>query len=44
METLAFLLFVAMQHKRTGVASVSMEVVNYGCLATTRLLYSNDGI
>jgi hypothetical protein len=26
------------------LASVSMEIFNYGCLAMTRVLHSNDGI
>jgi hypothetical protein len=43
MET-PFLLFVAMKQNSTGVASVSMEVFNYGCLEMARVLYSNDGI
>jgi hypothetical protein len=28
----------------TGMASFSMEIFDYGCLATTRVLHSNDGI
>jgi hypothetical protein len=32
-----------MQHNSTGVASVSMEEFTSGCLATTRMLHSNDG-
>jgi hypothetical protein len=28
----------------TGVVGVSMEMFNYGCLAVTRVLHSNDGI
>jgi hypothetical protein len=29
METLAFVLLVAMQHNSTGVVSISMEVSNF---------------
>jgi hypothetical protein len=36
METLAFLLLVAMQHNSTGVASVSMEVVNWQLLSNDK--------
>jgi hypothetical protein len=34
METLAFLLLVAMVTNSTRVVSVSMEILDYGCLVT----------
>jgi hypothetical protein len=41
-KPLAFLLLVTMQRNNTGVLSVSM--VLFGYLATTRVLHSNDGL
>jgi hypothetical protein len=43
METLVFLLLVTMERNNTGMASVSMELFDYGYLVTTRVLHSNDG-
>jgi hypothetical protein len=44
METLAFLLLVAMQRNNTGVVSISMELFDYGYLVVTRVLHSNNGL
>jgi hypothetical protein len=48
METLAFLLLVAMQRNNTGPASVSMEVFNLRLSSNDKndilRLHSNDGI
>jgi hypothetical protein len=44
METLAFLLLVTMQWNNTGLASISMELFDYGYLVTTRVLHVNDGL